>query len=114
MCGIVGYAGRNRAAEELFEGLKKLEYRGYDSAGISTADRGEIFTVKRSGMVEGLAPLLKGLPGTECMMTKVSRMIINMAISIMPSRFRINLAIPLPPLRQSAAAAGPRFTGAAL
>ena len=58
--------------------------------------------------------LVKGLPGTECMMTKVSRMIINMAISIMPSRFRINLAIPLPPLRQSAAAAGPRFTGAAL
>ena len=64
MCGIVGYAGRGGAAGEIFECLKKLEYRGYDSAGISTADRGEIFTVKRSGMVEGLAPLLKGLPGT--------------------------------------------------
>ncbi len=64
MCGIVGYAGRERAAEELFEGLKKLEYRGYDSAGISTCDRGEIFTAKRGGRVEELLPYLKALSGT--------------------------------------------------
>ncbi len=64
MCGIVGYAGRGRAAEELYEGLKKLEYRGYDSAGISTRVRGEIFTYKRSGMVEGLKEGLSGLFGS--------------------------------------------------
>ena len=34
MCGIVGYAGKNQAAPVLLEGLSKLEYRGYDSAGI--------------------------------------------------------------------------------
>ena len=35
MCGIVGYAGKGRAAPILMEGLKRLEYRGYDSAGIA-------------------------------------------------------------------------------
>lgn len=64
MCGIVGYAGRGCAAEELFEGLKKLEYRGYDSAGISTRDRGEIFTVKMRGRVEGLSAGLASLCGS--------------------------------------------------
>lgn len=64
MCGIVGYAGRRQAAEELFTGLEKLEYRGYDSAGISTCDRGKIFTVKMGGRVEGLAPRLNELCGT--------------------------------------------------
>lgn len=63
MCGIVGYAGRGRAAEELFGGLKRLEYRGYDSAGISTLFCGEIFTVKRAGRVQGLRQGLKTLRG---------------------------------------------------
>ena len=36
MCGIVGIIGREAVAERLFEGLKRLEYRGYDSAGIAT------------------------------------------------------------------------------
>jgi len=36
MCGIIGYTGENDAAPILFEGLKRLEYRGYDSAGIVT------------------------------------------------------------------------------
>lgn len=42
MCGIVGYIGKNQAAPILLDGLAKLEYRGYDSAGISVFD-GEIF-----------------------------------------------------------------------
>ena len=54
MCGIVGYAGEGRAAPVLIEGLKRLEYRGYDSAGIAVL--GEALTVvKRKGRVEALA-----------------------------------------------------------
>ena len=64
MCGIVGYAGRGCAAQELYSGLKKLEYRGYDSAGISTVCNGSLYTVKRSGRVEGLQPSLGGLAGS--------------------------------------------------
>ena len=41
MCGIVGYAGDLRAASILLDGLARLEYRGYDSAGIAVADRAE-------------------------------------------------------------------------
>ena len=40
MCGIVGYSGGRQAAPILLEGLKKLEYRGYDSAGLAVRERG--------------------------------------------------------------------------
>ena len=40
MCGIVGYVGRNEAAPILLEGLSRLEYRGYDSAGICVEQNG--------------------------------------------------------------------------
>ena len=47
MCGIVGYVGEQQAAPILLEGLSKLEYRGYDSAGIAVRDEaGEISVVK--------------------------------------------------------------------
>ena len=62
MCGIVGYAGKGRAAPVLMEGLKRLEYRGYDSAGIAVL--GETLTVvKRKGRVEALAAEAKKLSG---------------------------------------------------
>ena len=50
MCGIVGYVGHQQAAPVLLEGLARLEYRGYDSAGIalSTQD-GDLFVQKRAG-----------------------------------------------------------------
>lgn len=55
MCGIIGVAKKSgNAACEVFEGLKRLEYRGYDSAGLSVLDGGNITTVKRSGRVGGL------------------------------------------------------------
>ena len=56
MCGIVGYTGSDAAAPILLEGLSKLEYRGYDSAGIAVrSDEGEISVVKAKGRLHVLA-----------------------------------------------------------
>ncbi|HPN96314.1 MAG TPA: glutamine--fructose-6-phosphate transaminase (isomerizing) [Candidatus Moranbacteria bacterium] len=54
MCGIIAYVGKQNSAPILLEGLKKLEYRGYDSAGISVCNRENIITVKSAGKVEEL------------------------------------------------------------
>lgn len=54
MCGIVGYIGKNQAAPVLLEGLKRLEYRGYDSAGIAVFDKEKINTTKTVGKVKNL------------------------------------------------------------
>ncbi len=54
MCGIVGFTGRENAAPVLFAGLKKLEYRGYDSSGIATLSDGKIHIVKTKGRVSAL------------------------------------------------------------
>jgi glucosamine--fructose-6-phosphate aminotransferase (isomerizing) len=52
MCGIVGYYGEDEAAEKIYRGLKKLEYRGYDSAGIATAGNPSIKVEKGVGTVD--------------------------------------------------------------
>ena len=59
MCGIVGYTGTLQAKGVLLEGLKRLEYRGYDSAGIAVEDGQGINVVKRLGKVSGLADAIQ-------------------------------------------------------
>jgi len=54
MCGIVGYVGRQKAVSIVLEGLKRLEYRGYDSAGIAVLQNGGMAVVKKTGRVENL------------------------------------------------------------
>lgn len=68
MCGIVGVTGRKNATEILLNGLKKLEYRGYDSAGIYVNDqKGNGYLVKEKGRIEDLraavGPAVKGTAG---------------------------------------------------
>ena len=67
MCGIVGYTGTQQAAPILLDGLKKLEYRGYDSAGIAVLNDGVIKVDKVSGRIANLCELTedgKNCPGT--------------------------------------------------
>ena len=59
MCGIVGYIGQSEALPVLVGGLKKLEYRGYDSSGIAIIDNGEINVVRASGKISALEECLK-------------------------------------------------------
>ncbi|HWY90825.1 MAG TPA: glutamine--fructose-6-phosphate aminotransferase, partial [Solirubrobacteraceae bacterium] len=60
MCGIVGYVGRRPARELLLGGLARLEYRGYDSAGISTIEDGRIESVRAVGNLGALRLKLDG------------------------------------------------------
>jgi glutamine---fructose-6-phosphate transaminase (isomerizing) len=61
MCGIVGYVGPRDAAPILLEGLRRLEYRGYDSAGIALlTDDGEVFVEKKAGKLTNLTDHLNG------------------------------------------------------
>ena len=67
MCGIVGYVGRNEAAPILLEGLSRLEYRGYDSAGICVEQNGVLEVEKAKGRLQNLIAKTDGgakLPGT--------------------------------------------------
>ncbi|MEO6359164.1 MAG: glutamine--fructose-6-phosphate aminotransferase, partial [Sphingomicrobium sp.] len=65
MCGIVGIVGGNAVAQRLFDGLKRLEYRGYDSAGICTIDGGKLQRRRAEGKLENLKAELAAdpLPG---------------------------------------------------
>src|SRR3954465_10794931 len=91
MCGIVGYVGYKPAQDVLLGGLEKLEYRGYDSAGISLMEDGELRSVRAVGNLSKLREAVASLPP---------------ARAPSPSRSR-----PAPPA--SATPAGPRMAASA-
>ena len=66
MCGIIGYTGTEPAAPILYGALTRLEYRGYDSAGIATIDNNRLHVVKEKGTLGEIAPNCneKNLPGS--------------------------------------------------
>lgn len=63
MCGIIGYVGKKSSAPILLEGLRRLEYRGYDSAGVAVLEENGLQLRKKKGRIDvGLAPLLEEQP----------------------------------------------------
>jgi glucosamine--fructose-6-phosphate aminotransferase (isomerizing) len=65
MCGIIGYVGKKSASPILLEGLRRLEYRGYDSAGVAVLGKAGLVVRKKLGKIdEGIARLLKSDPVT--------------------------------------------------
>ena len=58
MCGIVGYIGEKSAADILIDGLKQLEYRGYDSSGVALMEKDKIDIYKAEGKLQNLNDLL--------------------------------------------------------
>ena len=59
MCGIMGYVGPRPASPIILQGLKRLEYRGYDSAGVAVANDGKIEVRKAAGKLDRLADMLE-------------------------------------------------------
>lgn len=60
MCGIVGCTGREKASDMIIDGLKKLEYRGYDSAGIALLEKGKVLVRKKEGRISNLEKEIAG------------------------------------------------------
>src|SRR3546814_5483023 len=64
MCGIIGILGKDEVTDRLVEGLRRLEYRGYDSAGVSTIVDGHIERRRAEGKLDNLAKTLSADPLT--------------------------------------------------
>ena len=65
MCGIIGYTGPKAVAPILLDGLKRLEYRGYDSAGLAVISDERLYEVKAVGKVRNLEALVEEQPELE-------------------------------------------------
>ena len=61
MCGIVGYVGKKNVRDVIIEGLHRLEYRGYDSAGIATTDGKTLVVKKAIGKISDLEKAIQGI-----------------------------------------------------
>ncbi|MEC8095170.1 MAG: glutamine--fructose-6-phosphate aminotransferase, partial [Pseudomonadota bacterium] len=66
MCGIIGIISDKQVADPIFDGLKRLEYRGYDSAGIATLAGGQLQRRRAEGKLDALAHELKAAPLSGC------------------------------------------------
>ena len=67
MCGIIGYAGHRPAVPVIIEGLRRLEYRGYDSAGVGFIQGRELKVIKAEGKLAALEEKLAHCPNTVAM-----------------------------------------------
>jgi glucosamine--fructose-6-phosphate aminotransferase (isomerizing) len=68
MCGIIGYVGKKSATPIIIEGLRRLEYRGYDSAGLAVLAEADLVVRKKKGKIdEGLAALIQEEPAPGCL-----------------------------------------------
>src|ERR1700674_1187616 len=66
MCGIIAYVGRREAEPILVEGLRRLEYRGYDSSGLATLTGPQMHSRKRAGRIDNLVRYLQDRPAPGC------------------------------------------------
>ncbi|MFZ1478730.1 MAG: glutamine--fructose-6-phosphate aminotransferase, partial [Sphingorhabdus sp.] len=60
MCGIIGIVGKSHVSDRLVDGLKRMEYRGYDSAGVCTVQDGQLIRRRAEGKLANLVQVLKG------------------------------------------------------
>ena len=63
MCGIFGYIGNKNCNSILIEGLKKLEYRGYDSVGVAISNKNNVSVIKKLGRVSSIEKDIMGIDG---------------------------------------------------
>ena len=93
MCGIVGYIGRAEAVPILLDGLRRLEYRGYDSAGLATINGGGIEVRKTVGRIADLTSSHLGKSSRMATLALVTRAGLPMVAS--PTRTLIPISTPV-------------------
>ncbi len=73
MCGIVGILGKGPVAEQLVDALKRLEYRGYDSAGVATVENGELGRRRAEGKLRNLEEPHRAVAASRAIPASVTR-----------------------------------------